>query len=294
MKEWTYLELTLWAEHYDVASGILWDLGTKGIEEKHPKGKWIRLRAFFDPVQDTEAVKLRFESACRSAGILLKALSLRHQREKDWLKVGRGELKPFPVGNRFYIIPDPELSGEMPPKRFPLWLEPGMAFGTGTHESTQLCLEFLEQLNLKGKKLLDIGTGSGILAIAAVKMGCRKVVACDIDLEAIHIARANGVVNQCDKEIEWVPGSVMNIKTTSFDVIVANLTAEVILTEIDAIYRQLGLGGTLILSGILDSQLSRIRAALKLNGIKFYHIRTRRKREWACLIAQKDQGKWTA
>jgi ribosomal protein L11 methyltransferase len=283
MKEWSYLQFTLLAEHYDVASGILWELGTIGIEEKNSKGGWIRLRAYFDSLHDTGAVALQFETACRRAGILPKALTLRRQREKDWLKMGRVGLKPFPIGNHFYIIPAPELSGELPENRFPLWLQPGMAFGTGTHESTQLCLEVLEQMSLKGKKLLDIGTGSGILAIAAVKLGCRKAVACDIDLDAIRTARANGVINQCDREIEWVPGSVPKIKSGSFDVIVANLTVEIILTEIDAIHKRLGLGGSLILSGILDIQSSRVRQALK--AIELGRCRTRHKGEWVCLIA---------
>jgi ribosomal protein L11 methyltransferase len=115
-------------------------------------------------------------------------------------------------------------------------------------------------------------------------LGCRKVIACDIDPDAIHTARANGVANQCDREIQWVPGSVPNIKSGSFDVIVANLTAEIILAEIDAIQGRLGSGGNLILSGFLDIQLSRVQQELK--GTELGRRRIRRKGEWVCLIAR--------
>ena len=287
MKEWSYLELTLSAQHQDVAAGILWELGTKGIEEKNSKRGQICLRAYFSSTQDGKAVGKEFETACRRAGISPKALTWRRQREKDWLKASRTAQRPFPVGDRFYIIPTLERSGDMPEDRFPLWLQPGMAFGTGTHESTQLSLEALEQMSLKGKKLLDIGTGSGILAIAGAKLGCRKVVACDIDPEAISIARANGLINQCDSEIEWIPGNVQKIKPHSFDVIVANLTAEIILEEIERISERLRGGGSLILSGILDTQVLRIRQALKAAGLGV--SRVRRKGEWVCLITLK---KW--
>ena len=290
MKAWSYLQLTLPAEHYDVASGILCELGTVGIVEENSRGGRTRLRAYFDSTIDEGSIVLQFETTCWQAGILLNDISLGHQEEKDWLRMGQAGLKPFPVGNRFYIIPSPELSGGLPRNRFPLWLQPGLAFGTGTHESTQLCLEALEQMSLKGKKLLDIGTGSGILAIAAAKLGCRKAVACDIDLDAIRTARVNGVTNQCDTEIEWVPLSIQDIKSGPFDVIVANLTAEIILNEIKTIHSRLRSGGNLILSGILDTQLSRVRDALKLKRIKLSRIRTRHKGEWTCLIAQKGSG----
>ena len=285
MRDWNYLQLTIPVENHDVASGILWELGTNGIEEQPSKKGWIRLKTFFDCAQDIEAVAAQFHTACRKAGIIPRKLVSKRQKEKDWLKVWREALKPFPIGKRFYLIPTPDRAGELPENRIPLWLQPGMAFGTGTHQSTQLCLEALEEAHLHEKRLLDIGTGSGILAIAAVRLGCRKVVACDIDQEAIRTAQANSVANQCDQEIDWVPGAIERVKSRSFDVIVANLTARIIVAEVGAMCDRLVTGGSIILSGILDTQSPQVLQALK--GIGATRCLTRRKGEWVCLIARK-------
>jgi ribosomal protein L11 methyltransferase len=285
MHEWNYLEFSLRLEDCETASGILWWLATKGIEERSLKIGRIRFKAYFDSNVDIQEVATSFQLACRRAGISLGALALKCQKEMDWLKMWHGKIKPFRVGERFYIIPHLETPGPLPENRFVIWLEPGMAFGTGTHETTRMCLEALEQNVLVNRKLLDVGTGSGILSIAAVRLGCRRVVACDVDPEAIRIARSNSVTNQCDREIEWVVGDLRKVRYGRFDLVVANLTAKVIVEELKELSERLGAGGVLILSGILDSQFSLIRSTLRNTGLK--GPRVRRKGEWVCLTATK-------
>jgi ribosomal protein L11 methyltransferase len=285
MKEWNYLEFSLSLEDYDIASGILWWLGTKGIEEHTLKTGRTRVKAYFDSDLDIQEVATGFQAACRRAGISSGTLALKCQKERDWLKVWREEIQPFRVGERFYIIPNPETPGPLPENRFVVWLEPGMAFGTGTHESTRLCLEALEQTVLVNRKLLDVGTGSGILSIAAARLGCRRVVACDVDPEAIRVARSNSVINQCGHEIEWVVGDLRKVRNGRFDLVVANLTAEVILEELGELSKRLTVGGVLVLSGILDTQSSMVQSALGNTGLR--RSRVRRKGEWVCLIATK-------
>jgi len=283
MKTWSYFQCVVCQEEFDLVCGILWEVGTLGLEEEPlPSGRQ-RIRAYFDQEDGIHSLADEFLAACQQAGLHLSSFSVKNRKEQDWLKNWRKGLKPFEVGTRMYVIPGTPGTGPMPEGRIPLFVEPGMAFGTGTHETTQLCLEGLEQLELTDKKVLDVGTGSGILAIAAVRLGCRKVFACDIDPEAIRVARSNSVINQCDREIEWIVGDIRRVKQRQFDLILANLTAEAIRQELSSLEERLAEGGIVFLSGILQSQAQQVRAALKPSRWK--SIRQRRKADWAALKA---------
>jgi ribosomal protein L11 methyltransferase len=157
-----------------------------------------------------------------------------------------------------------------------------MAFGTGTHETTQLCLEALENYLPAGKTCIDVGTGSGILAIAAVKLGARKVVACDIDLVALDIATENGNRNGCGSRICWVAGNIDQIQRCRSGCLVANLTVEIIEQEFDSILARLQPGSVMILSGLLNQQVRRIERLRRRYPLEM-KARTV-KGEWACLV----------
>lgn len=285
MASWNCLQFSVSDRYYEQVCAVLWELGTSGLEEKPLKSGRVRIRAYFPMSSEFSAVSAAFLASCLKIGAPVEPFSSHVQEERDWLKKWRSQLKPFLAGQRFYIIPRPELDDPVPGERIPIWIEPGMAFGTGTHETTQLCLRSLERIQLKGKSLLDFGTGSGILAIAAVRLGARRVVACDIDPEAISIARSNSVINGCDREIEWVTGGISRIGRNRFDFVVANLTADVIESLLPQFASCLKPGGTLFFSGILMDQVSCLRKAIQSHRLAVLKQDT--KGEWVCLTTSR-------
>ncbi len=284
MQLWNYLLASVFPADLDRASGILWSLGTVGIEEVDSKSGKRSIRAYFRPAENIRQLRERFAQDCRRGGIRCYGLSFKQVKEIDWLKGWRENLKPFPVGNRFLVIPDPSPMKPAPGGRFPLYLEPWMAFGTGTHETTQLCLESLEQELVPGDSCLDIGTGSGILAIAAAKLGARKVHACDLDPVAIQIARANGTKNRCSSRVKWLHGDISKYGDMKCNLLVANLTFEIIEHELSRFEDRLNDGGIMILSGVLIHQASKIE---KLKSPKLLSKFRREKGEWSCLVCTK-------
>ena len=169
-----------------------------------------------------------------------------------------------------------------PPASISIFMEPGMAFGTGTHETTQLCLESLERDFVPGTTCLDVGTGSGILAIAAVKLGARRVVACDIDPIAVTIAAQNGAQNDCGVKIRWIQGDVEQVRRFQPGCIVANLTVELIEQEFWKFEQRLKQGALLIVSGVLNRQAIRVERLRQQSSLRLR--RRLKKGEWTCLV----------
>lgn len=290
MKQWNYLRISLDAAHLDQVTGFLWDLGTQGIEEQYSNTKAIevRIKAYFDPTLDIRSLVRLFRSQCRKANVQLRALSSKVQHEQDWFKKWRETLKPFAVGKTFYILPFKDRRHFVPPGRLPIWLEPGMAFGTGTHETTQLCLEAVENHLEPGMSFLDVGTGSGILALGAVKLGAGRIVACDSDAVAVQIAKANAIVNRCASRLRFISGEIEDVQGLPFDLIVANLTLEIIEEFLEPVRNRLSPGGMLILSGILSRQLTHLRPYLRSHALSVADCK--KKGEWACLaVTNKSQ-----
>jgi ribosomal protein L11 methyltransferase len=293
MRQWNYLQASFPPDDLDEASGILWSLGTNGIEEDQLRSGRLRIKAYFDPLQDLQSLHDEFKAQCDIAGISLFRCTARIQTERDWFKKWRQQLQPFQVGKRFQIVP---IDGETVPSshtsttrlastvagRIAVFMEPGMAFGTGTHETTQLCMEALERYIAPQATCLDVGTGSGILAIAAVKLGARKVVACDIDPIAVEIATSNGAQNGCDTKVRWILGDVEKTRPFQPSCLVANLTVELIEEDFWKLERRVKTGAFLILSGLLNDQAKRIERLRRQSSLR---LRQRLiKGEWTCLV----------
>jgi ribosomal protein L11 methyltransferase len=285
MKQWNYLEASFPAADSDEASGILWDLGTQGVEEiSFPSGK-VSIKAYFDSSHDIRRLQHEFKAQCRQARVRLFKCALRIQAERDWFKKWRQQLQPFTVGSRFQVVPFHKSSLPLGKGRLAICLEPGMAFGTGTHETTQLCLEALERCVTPASTCLDVGTGSGILAFAALRLGAKKVVACDIDPIAIEIAAANGEKNPGASKIRWVLGEIDQVPRFKPDVLVANLTIELIEQKFQKFEQRLRPGSWLILSGVLSSQASRLALLRRKSSLE---LKARNKKgEWICLVYRK-------
>lgn len=218
----------------------------------------IKVSGYFSEIPNREAVRSELLDALHIYNLpssSVRDMNVREVANRDWLEEWKKTWQPVEVG-RFVIAPPwTEISNA--PDRLIIRIEPGMAFGTGTHETTRLCLDAIQK-HFTGGSFLDVGTGTGILAIAAAKMFPNaRVDACDTDAEAIEIARENAAAN--DVEIEFRIGSVEET-TPSADLVCANLTADVILQILPAL---IGVTcGKLILSGILETQVEQIVNAL--------------------------------
>ena len=192
--------------------------------------------------------------------------------EEDWANEWKKYYHPTEIGNKFLICPSWE--DYVPSSdRIVLTLDPGMAFGTGTHSSTKLCLELLESSIHPGDTMLDVGCGSGILAIASLLLGAKSAVGVDIDELATKIALDNATLNHVENKLITRKGDLTSVVSGTFDVICANIVADVILRLCPDIPRFLNPGGTFITSGIIDTRKDDVLASMKNNGIAVKEIK---------------------
>ncbi|QYK51707.1 MAG: 50S ribosomal protein L11 methyltransferase [Anaerolineales bacterium] len=211
-------------------------------------------------------------------------------QEQNWMEAWKQHYKPLTIGERLHIVPawyalrDAAAAGD----RITVRIEPGMAFGTGVHPTTQLCLLLVEQHLQPGQTVLDIGCGSAILAIAAMKLGAAQAVAVDIDIQALDNARLNAELNEV--EVEIGPGSVDEVlagqySLRSAQLVLANILAPVLVRLLAAgLGRLVEPGGTLVLSGILNDQEPELRTVLQAAG--FHILAEQRSGDWLALAAQ--------
>jgi ribosomal protein L11 methyltransferase len=287
-KLWYALEVGIDPKAEDVISSTLWEEGTLGIVTAGESGGGLTLIAYFDRLLDSNLLQKRLETALLQFGHEAKELlsvNISEVPNEDWLKKWKEGYQPFTVGKRFLITPSwsrQELS--IDPDRIIIEIDPGMAFGTGTHETTQLCLEAIERY-WTGGRFLDVGTGTGILAIGAARLHPDSfIAACDIDAEAIMVARENAAINGVEKLIEFSTISADHYRGGRFSLVVANLTTDVIIILIDDLLACLDKDGCLVLSGILDTQEQEVRDTVAARGRNL--IERRRAGEWVALIVQ--------
>ena len=236
--------------------------------------------AYFAETPDRERVRNELFEALRIYDLpssSVRDMNLRTVIDRDWLEEWKQSWQPVEIG-RFIIAPPWSSLGDAS-NHLVIRIEPGMAFGTGTHETTCLCLDAIHK-HYTGGSFLDVGTGTGILAIAAAKLFPEgRIEACDTDETAIAIARENAALNGVDQQINFWTGSIDD-STASADLVCANLTADVITRMMRAL---VGVTcGKLILSGILETQLEMVQASLHENGIDEFEIT--QDGEWIALI----------
>jgi ribosomal protein L11 methyltransferase len=210
--------------------------------------------------------------------------------EEKWADAWKENFKPIEVTPRLVIKP-PWEKWAKEKDQIVIEIDPGMAFGTGTHPSTQMCLQFLEEIIPSFAKLhsiLDVGTGSGILAIAARKMGAKRIVALDVDPVAIHCARANLRANHIRTGIILRSGSLDGMKGT-FNVVVANLLPQELLSVAPSLPGFVSRLGRLIISGFLQKQKREIAAAFGQRG--FSVQRVRHQKGWAAFVLKREGKK---
>ena len=254
----------------------------------------VGLLSLFDPLGFLErgpdlVAYYREAGAARAAGGALTATKVRHElvtdlAEEDPFETYRAASRPFPVGKRFWIDPGPVSDSPAPPGRIALRLPASCAFGTGQHESTRLALLALEEEPLEGLRLLDVGTGSGIVALAAAALGASLSVAFDSDPEAIFVARENLHRHAFGARVH-LAACTAEALTGTFPIVVANLLPEELLPMRAAISARVASKGRLIVSGIPSEREGEVVS--KLRARRWALGGCRRENGWTCVTLER-------
>ena len=304
--QWLEATVKTKSEEIDEICSVIQDVGVQGVsieDENDLKAFLEQNRQYWDYVD--ESLSRRFEglsqvkfyliddeqghTALRELqGRLTREITVRTIKDEDWGSTWRNAYEPIPVGNRLMIVPewlDPDLDG-----RRALRLEPGLAFGTGSHATTRMCLELLDRIPLEKKKVLDLGFGSGILGIGALVLGCSTVTGCDVDPNAPAAARRNAALNGITEEQFKVCAGILKDEGvrqylgTGFDLVLANIVADVILPLTKFVRRFMAPGASYICSGIIDNRAAEVETELERNG--FVIMDHLQEEEWHCFQCQ--------
>ncbi len=206
-------------------------------------------------------------------------------KESDWADNWKQFFKVTPVGKRLVIRPTWE-TYENTENRVVLSMDPGAAFGTGTHATTRSCLELLEKYIMPGYTMLDVGCGSGILSIAALLLGAEQAVGVDIDPLAVKVAAENAAQNGVANRVTYLQGNLADQITGQYQVICANIVADIVMALTPDTLRFLAPGGTFICSGIIDLRAPEVEQCLRENG--FTVVERLEKENWVAYAAKKE------
>ncbi len=207
--------------------------------------------------------------------------------EADWADNWKKYFKPIEVGSRLAVCPSWEQYNNAD-MRTVIGIDPGAAFGTGTHDTTRLCLNVLDKYCADGKTVLDIGSGSGILSIAAVMLGCSRAVGVDIDAMAVKVAKENAELNGVSDRTEYLCGNLTEQINGKFDIVCANIVADVIISLCDNVLDFIKDGGMFICSGIIDSREQDVLN--KLGEIGLEACERFESAGWVALVCRKDES----
>lgn len=291
---WQLLSLNIQSAGQESLEGLLFEAGAMAVTTLPLGGQEIlepkpgetplwqscRLVAQFEERLDLEPLI----ALCRGMGF--EQPEVEWLEDEVWERVCLADWKPVCYGNRLWVVPGGERLAEVDSDR-QILLDPGLAFGTGSHPTTALCLEWLAHADLKGASLLDYGCGSGILAIAGARLGAEQVYGTDIDPQALTASRDNAVKNHLhDKVIlienEQLPAWLARGGTV--DILVANIIMTVLIELLPLFTKLLATGGRLVLSGLLAAQQQQLEQALSTG---FDLIRVEEKQGWLLLEAVK-------
>lgn len=275
---WFAVDVATEAAAVEAVEYALLEAGAAGAEESSAPNGDVVVTGYFSETPDREVIRAALADAFQIYDLPTSSardMTLREVPNRDWLAEWKASWQPVRIG-RFVIAP-PWSELDERPGDLVIRIEPGMAFGTGTHETTRLCLHAIEE-HFTGSSMLDVGTGTGILAIAAAKLfPAARIEACDNDAEAVTIAIENARLNQVP-QIEFRVGTLD--QAASADLVCANLTTDVILPMLGDLVS--ATCGRLVLSGILREQASQIEARLVDLGVEDWQ--TREDGEWVSII----------
>jgi ribosomal protein L11 methyltransferase len=262
------LSVTVEASLEDDATALLWEHGTRGVEVRPLPGGRVELLAYFDERPDAAGLP-----GALSAAVVAEV----PVPEVDWVARFREGFRAFDVG-RFTVTPSWEARAASPER---LIVDPGRAFGTGTHETTRLCIGALEDLAARRPlgRTLDLGSGTGLLAVAAARLGAGPVVASDVDPEAAASSQLHARLNATRLHVVQADGG-RPFRRAAFDLVLANLMALFLIDRAEEVRGLVAPGGALVLSGLLLDDVPPVREAYAASGTPREHTLG----EWAALV----------
>ena len=310
---WLEVSVNTHSESVEVVSSILIELGSKGVSIEDPLDyyqltdeqlEWLKVQQKDLYETDTVIVKGYFQPSQwlkDSANLLHEKLEeikiyglqtgplfiqVKEVGEEDWANAWKQYYFPVRVTRFLTVVPSWIDYEKEQDDELLIEIDPGLAFGTGTHPTTQLSLTALEQTIRGNESVLDVGTGSGVLSIASKLLGASKVTAFDIDEMATRVAKENIALNPTIGEIEVFENNLLVGVDQKSDLIVANILAEILLQMPEDAYRNLKDDGSLILSGIIESKANEVKEAYEKAGFTLVERMTMK--EWNCFIMKKD------
>ena len=307
---WIEVRVITKSEALEPVSGIFYSLDCKGVAIEDPedilgreqgpltwdfadinvlehKGKVAVVKAYFAEEDNIEEILGYVNEKLvelKEMGIDLGEAKVEHEKmyEEDWANTWKQYYKPSKVGEKIVVKPIweeyEEKEGELVVN-----LDPGMAFGTGTHETTRMCIQALEKYVKEESTVFDVGCGSGILAIAAAKLGAKLAVGVDLDPVAVESSIENVGYNNLNN-IEILHGNLVEVIDVKADIVVANILAEIICILTDDVKRVMKDGGVFITSGIIHDRVDMVCEKLEATG--FEVIEKNRDGEWNCIVAK--------
>jgi ribosomal protein L11 methyltransferase len=276
---WTEIVIEIARDHAEALSDALMEVGAlsvsvedadEGTDAERPlfgepgmepkEAAWEHSRVVALTEQDADQAAIVAAAAAQIKLAAVPPFTTRKVEEQDWVRLTQSQFAPIHIGKNIWVVPSWHEAPD--PDALILELDPGLAFGTGSHPTTRLCMEWLEAHPAPGKTVLDYGCGSGILAMVAKKLGAQQVAGVDIDPQAIESARDNAVRNQCEVAY-FLPDTFAQSQHASqrFDVVVANILSSPLKLMAPMLSGRVADGGALILSGVLARQAEEVAAA---------------------------------
>lgn len=303
--EWLKVTVTTTSECADIVSLILLDAGSEGVSVAdkedvkrvlESKDSWdyadesltdlsderVFVSGFFPSdfsVENMESALARFKTtSVFPTGSLETALST--VKDADWENEWKKYYEPIEIENVAIVPKWLKYDGRCPVR---VLIDPGMAFGTGRHETTAMCIKLLQHTEIKGKRTLDVGCGSGILGITALKLGAKHCVMTDIDRKAVESARENAILNGAENGASFTCGD-LDCAGGKFDVVTANITADILLLLQEKLVEVLKTGGAVVLSGLIHSRADEVIAAYERD----FKVKERLSEgEWQAMLLEK-------
>lgn len=277
----------IYIEDYSDLEQQAWEIAHVDLIEQELLDKprdVVKVHMYLAPDENPAEVLPLFKERLEASGIPYE-LATNGVEQEDWQNAWKKYYHAMDIGKRLAIVPGWE---QYDTDRTAITMDPGMAFGTGTHETTALCLEVLDERVRGGERVLDIGTGSGILAIAALKLGATAAEGVDIDPMCVRTAGENAARNGVEDRLTVLVGDLSDKASGVYDLITANIVAAAILSLAPHVPALLAPGAVFIASGIIDTRKEEVLAGLRAAGLEPFDVRE--KRGWVCIVCRKQEA----
>ena len=277
----------IYIEDYSDLEQQAWEIAHVDLIEQELLDKprdVVKVHMYLVPDENPAEVLPLFKERLEASGIPYE-LATNGVEQEDWQNAWKKYYHAMDIGKRLAIVPGWE---QYDTDRTAITMDPGMAFGTGTHETTALCLEVLDERVRGGERVLDIGTGSGILAIAALKLGAAAAEGVDIDPMCVRTAGENAARNGVEDRLTVLVGDLSDKASGVYDLITANIVAAAILSLAPHVPALLAPGAVFIASGIIDTRKEEVLAGLRAAGLEPFDVRE--KRGWVCIVCRKQEA----